>query len=129
MWYLRNQVAKLANINVETLRYYEKIGLISIPPRNDSGYRIYDDQTLKILKIIGYAKSCGLTLEEIKELLIIIYNENIDYENIIELIEEKIKIINKKIYELNKMKEILNIVKNNVNNEVECPLKKSFENL
>ncbi|MDP4143002.1 MAG: MerR family transcriptional regulator [Bacillota bacterium] len=129
MPYLRNQIAKLANISVETLRYYEKFGLMPIPKRNESGYRIYDDDTLKRLEVIGYAKACGLTLEEIRELLPIIYDSNINYDNVIEIIDNKINVINEKINELNRMVQILNTMKANINNSVNCPLKSSFKNL
>jgi DNA-binding transcriptional MerR regulator len=124
--YLRNQVARLANINVETLRYYEKIGLIDTPDRNESGYRIYNDKTLERLEIIKRAKTCGLTLEETKELIEVLYRDAIDYTYISKFIDNKIDLIDSKINELNSIKQILNTMKTNINNKVECPLKNSF---
>lgn len=124
--YLRNQIARLANINVETLRYYEKIGLINTPDRNESGYRMYNDNTLERLEVIKRAKTCGLTLEETKELIEVLYREAIDYTYISKFIDNKIDLIDSKINELNSIKEILNTMKNNINDKVECPLKNSF---
>lgn len=124
--YLRNQIARLANINVETLRYYEKIGLINTPDRNESGYRMYDNNTLERLEVIKRAKTCGLTLEETKELIEVLYREAIDYTYISKFIDNKIDLIDSKINELNSIKEILNTMKTNISNKVECPLKNSF---
>ncbi|WP_167856060.1 MerR family transcriptional regulator [Natronospirillum operosum] len=60
------QVARTAGINKETLRYYEKEGLITPPARQDNGYRAYTPQVLEELKFIRLAKSVGFTLKEIR---------------------------------------------------------------
>ncbi|WP_239617680.1 MerR family transcriptional regulator [Cohnella mopanensis] len=67
--YLRGDIAKLANINKETLRYYEDLGIISLPSRSESGYRLYSEAVLSQLAFINNAKSCGFTLKEIKKAL------------------------------------------------------------
>lgn len=126
MKYLRNQVAKLAKINNETLRYYEKNGLIPIPGRKENGYRLYDEETVRRLGLIKHAKACGLTLDETREILNIIYAGNIDYDYIAGFIDKKIEWINKRIGELSSMKEVLDKVKSNIENKVDCPIKNSF---
>jgi DNA-binding transcriptional MerR regulator len=65
--YLRGQIAKLANINIETLRYYEELGLLSLPQRSESGYRLYSEEVLDRLVFIQNAKSYGFTLKEIQK--------------------------------------------------------------
>ncbi|MBB6673074.1 MerR family transcriptional regulator [Cohnella nanjingensis] len=67
--YTRGQLAKLANVNGETLRYYEKQGLLPPPARSESGYRLYADADLARLAFIKNAQSCGFTLREIKKAL------------------------------------------------------------
>ena len=62
-------VAKLTGNNIETIRYYEKIGLLPEPKRGASGYRQYPDTTIKRLQFIKAAKALGFTLSDIKELL------------------------------------------------------------
>lgn len=127
MQYKRNQISKLTGIHIETLRYYESLGLIPSPERDSNGYKLYTDETIKILIMIRQAKSCGLTLEETKQALSLLSDiDNIDYNIIVEIINQKLDELDKKIEEIDRCKSILNKIKININNHVECPLKKSF---
>jgi MerR family mercuric resistance operon transcriptional regulator len=63
------KVAKAAGIGVETVRFYERQGLIADPPRTASGYRKYTAETVERLRFIRRAKALGFTLDEIGELL------------------------------------------------------------
>jgi MerR family transcriptional regulator, copper efflux regulator len=63
------EVAKAARIGVETIRFYEREGLIAEPPRRRSGYRQYPPDTVRRLRFIRRAKELGFTLKEIGELL------------------------------------------------------------
>jgi MerR family mercuric resistance operon transcriptional regulator len=63
------ELAEAAGVNVETVRYYERRGLLPEPPRTASGYRRYDDDALWRLEFVGRAKQLGFTLAEIRELL------------------------------------------------------------
>jgi len=63
------ELAKKANVNIDTIRYYERRGLLSKPKRTASDYRIYSAADAKRLLFIVHAKSLGFTLEEIKVLL------------------------------------------------------------
>jgi len=87
--YLRGQIAKMANVNMETLRYYEELGLIVPPQRSESGYRIYSDEVLTRLTFIQNAKSCGFTLREIKKALSKSSNGQITIGDFITVIEQK----------------------------------------
>lgn len=62
-------LARAANVNVETIRFYERRGLIEQPVRRASGYRQYSDSDLAHIEFIRRAKSLGFTLTEIGELL------------------------------------------------------------
>src|SRR6266851_4495169 len=64
--------ARLANaggVNVETIRYYERHGLLPKPPRTHSGYRVFSEDSVKRLRFIRHAQELGFSLTEIKELL------------------------------------------------------------
>jgi DNA-binding transcriptional MerR regulator len=61
------EVAMRAGVNVETLRYYERRGLLPQPERAPSGHRRYDDETVRFLRAIKEAQSVGFTLAEIEE--------------------------------------------------------------
>lgn len=63
------EVARLAGVGVETLRFYERSGLLNQPARSEGGYRLYDAKALKTLKFIKRAQSLGFTLEEIKRII------------------------------------------------------------
>lgn len=63
------KVARLAEVGVETIRFYEREGLIEEPSRGESGYRQYPKETIQRLRFIKRAKDLGFTLREIKELL------------------------------------------------------------
>jgi MerR family mercuric resistance operon transcriptional regulator len=63
------EVAKAAEVAVETVRFYEREGLIAPPPRRRSGYRQYPPDTVRRLRFIRQAKDVGFTLKEIGDLL------------------------------------------------------------
>ncbi|MEZ8028169.1 Zn(2+)-responsive transcriptional regulator [Enterovibrio norvegicus] len=63
------QLAKRAGVSGDTLRFYEKVGLLQPASRSDSGYRLYDEDAISRIHFILKAKRIGLTLEEIQELL------------------------------------------------------------
>ncbi len=62
------QLARQAQVGVDTVRYYERHGLLPEPPRQASGYRVYDERDLERLRFIRGAKALGFTLQEIREL-------------------------------------------------------------
>lgn len=63
------RLAKEARVNIDTLRYYEKRGLLPEPPRKDSGYRLYSPDAVRRIAFIKHAKELGFSLDEIGELL------------------------------------------------------------
>lgn len=67
--YTIGQLAKAAEVNVETIRYYERRGLVTQPPKPDQGYRTYSKATLARILFIKRAQELGFTLEEIANLL------------------------------------------------------------
>lgn len=62
-------LAKAADVNIETIRYYQRIGLINEPVKPAQGYRIYPEETLSRIKFIKRAQQLGFSLQEIQELL------------------------------------------------------------
>lgn len=63
------QVAAAVGVNVETLRYYERRGIIAEPDRSYGGHRVYSEDTVTTLRIIKAAQGLGFTLDEVAELL------------------------------------------------------------
>jgi MerR family copper efflux transcriptional regulator len=62
-------VAKQAKVRIETLRYYEREGLVASPPRSLSNYRLYPEDTVRRVQCMKRAQELGFSLKEIKELL------------------------------------------------------------
>jgi len=65
------KLAALAAISTDTLRYYEREGLIEPADRTESGYRLYDKDSARRLHFIKQAQHCGFTLTEIRDLLVL----------------------------------------------------------
>lgn len=63
------QVAEAAGVNIQTMRYYERRGLLPEPGRSPGGHRLYDDQAVTVLRVIKAAQRLGFTLDEVAELL------------------------------------------------------------
>lgn len=65
------KLAALADVSIDTLRYYEREGLIEPVDRSESGYRVYDKESARRIHFIKQAQHCGFTLAEIRELLVL----------------------------------------------------------
>lgn len=63
------EVAAASGLTPDTLRYYERLGLLSAPQRTSGGFRVYPPQTLARLRFIKQAQTLGLTLHEIRDLV------------------------------------------------------------
>src|SRR4051794_22371223 len=63
------QVAVAAGVNVETLRYYERRGLLAEPRRSPGGHRLFPAETVTVLRVIKAAQRLGFTLEEVADLI------------------------------------------------------------
>jgi len=99
------EVAKKSNVNIETIRYYERRGLISEPPRSESGYRIFPLETVERIKFIKRSQELGFSLNEIEKLLTITEDvEHFDSKEILDFTTQKIRDIELKIHDLEKMR-------------------------
>ena len=130
--YKVGEIAEIVGVNVETLRYYEKIKLMPKPKRKEfSSYRIYDDNDLARLTFIKRAKELGFTLKEIKELLDLKIESTATCGDIKHLAEHKLTDIENRIKDLLKMKKVLTkLVHQCINEEVstdECPILEVIE--
>lgn len=67
--FTRGELARATGCNIETIRYYEKTGLLSDPPRTDAGYRIYSASHASRLRFILRARELGFPMEDIRGLM------------------------------------------------------------
>ena len=119
------EVAKLSGTGIETIRFYEREGLLLEPERRPSGYRQYDQSTVERLEYIRRAKELGFTLAEIRELMELSFVSQTCCDHIRQRAETKITDIESKIRSLQQMKRSLGkIVQRcrNKNSTDNCPL-------
>jgi MerR family transcriptional regulator, copper efflux regulator len=101
-------LAKAAAVNVETLRYYERRGLLPEPPRKESGYRVYPQAAVERLRFIKGAQALGFTLEEIQDLLDLRVDEQATSADVRQQAHKKVQEIERKIAALQTMRTALN---------------------
>ena len=90
------QLAKETGTNIETIRYYERRGLIPEPPRRESGYREFPPEYIERILFIKRAQALGFTLKEISELLALA-DGNPACKDIRKFAEDKVKDIKSRI--------------------------------
>ncbi|MGQ0712322.1 MAG: MerR family transcriptional regulator [Gemmatimonadaceae bacterium] len=101
------QLAERAGVNIETIRYYERRGLLPEPVRTASGYRSYDPDAVARLRFIKRAQRLGFTLHEIEDLLALRVGNDASCEAIGRKTREKIALVRQKIRELRDMERSL----------------------
>lgn len=101
------QLAQRAGVGVETIRFYEREGLISEPPRRPSGYRDYPLETVARIVFIRRAKDLGFTLKEINELLGLRVRSRRNCAQVKRSADVKIADIDAKIASLRRMRRAL----------------------
>jgi MerR family copper efflux transcriptional regulator len=123
-------VAKEAKVNIETLRYYERRGLLASPARSTSNYRLYTEDTVRRVRFIKGAQELGFSLKEILELLSLRAEPETSCEDIRELAEAKITDIEAKIALLQAMKRALVKLVTECSGSgptTECPILEAFD--
>lgn len=102
------EVSRLAGVNRETLRYYEREGVIEPPVKNDSGYRIYPPDAVKRIRFIKRAQELGFSLKEITELMALQNNvRDATCRDVKQYAVDKAETIEKKIADLQQMRSQL----------------------
>ena len=127
---LAGEVAKTLGVGVQTLHFYEQQGLIPPPPRSESGYRLYSQQTVRRLRFIKRAQELGFSLKEVEELLVLQLDPSSTCSNVRERAAAKIADIDQKLKTLSAIKEalaqIVTVCPSNGRPVSDCPI---LENL
>ena len=101
------EIAKAADVGIETVRFYEREGLIPEPARRQSGYRQYPPDTVRRLRFIRRAKDLGFTLKEIGELLDLRVDPQRNCADVRELAKAKMADVEAKMLELARIQAAL----------------------
>lgn len=124
------QLANHAAVNLQTIRYYEREGLLPEPPRLNSGYRLFPDSAVRRVRFIKRAQEIGFSLAEIRELLSIRIDARRERAEVRSLAETKIADIDTKIRTLKAMKTVLNRLTERCSGcgpVSECPILESID--
>ncbi|MDE3036945.1 MAG: heavy metal-responsive transcriptional regulator [Pseudomonadota bacterium] len=101
------KLAKACDVKIDTIRYYEGLGLLVPEGRTESGYRMYNSESLKRLKFIRRAQCLDFTLDEIKEMLALRVSDKGKCADVHRQAEAKIVLIEEKEKELRAIKKAL----------------------
>ncbi len=123
-------VAKLAEVHIETLRYYERKGVVPRPPRTISNYRRYPEDTVRRVRFVKHAQELGFSLKEIKELLALRGTRGKGCRNVQQRAAAKITEIEEKIRSLQGIRRALHILLEQCQGKglpTECPILESLD--
>lgn len=105
--YKIGEVARRADVNKETVRYYERRDLINKPDRRRSGYRIFTQKHIDQIKFIKRAQELGFTLSEIKELLELRLDASESCKEVQQRATSKLQDVHQKIEDLKRIQNVL----------------------
>lgn len=118
------QLSKQTDCKIETIRYYERIGLLPEPARSEGGYRLYDESHLKRLSFIRRSRELGFTIEEIRGLLKLVDGGSYTCSDVKAITLEHVGTIRQKIVDLKKLEKTLSSIASQCAGDgtPECPI-------
>ena len=122
-------LAKKSDVTVETVKFYEKEGLVPKSPKPSSGFRSYPTEYVSRILFIKRAQELSFTLREVKELLRLNADKKSTCGQVLKKADEKISEIELKIKDLQKMKKSLIQIRNccEAKTLTECPIEACFD--
>ncbi len=103
----RVDIARATGCNLETIRYYEKVGIMPDPPRTANGYRCYDDTHVRRLKFVMRSRDLGFSLEEIRGLLGLVDDRSQTCAQVQFVAEAHLEDVQAKIADLTRIERVL----------------------
>ena len=125
MEYKIGELAEICSVNKETIRYYERKNLLQKPVKNNSGYRIYSEDTVKRVGFIKRMQELGFSLDEIYRLLGIVDKDEVRCADMFGFVSAKEEEVQKQIEDLKRVVFMLNDLKRRCPDEKElheCPI-------
>ena len=118
------EVSRLTQVKVETIRYYEKIGIIPHPPRNSSGYRIYSASHLERLSFVRRSRELGFSQPEVRKLLTLVDEHKYTCAEVQEITAKQLAAVRNRIKDLRKLEKALaNMISECDGGDIpECPI-------
>jgi MerR family mercuric resistance operon transcriptional regulator len=100
-------LSKRSSVNIETIRYYERVKMLDPPPRTASGRRVYDSRDLRILVFIRRSRALGFSLDEIRALLRLGGPEKASCREVRAIANRHLEDIRAKLHDLQKLERLL----------------------
>lgn len=128
--YTAGKLAKAAGVNIQTVRFYDRQGVLKPISRTEGGYRIYNEEGLRQLNFIIHAKELGFSLKEIKELLSLRIRSVKACERVRVRAQDRLKDVQSKIASLKKLEKTLNKLISDCEDRVvsdQCPIIEKLE--
>ena len=134
---LIGEVARELRMNPRTLRYYEALRLLPIPPRSGGGYRLYDPEAIRRLAFIARAKALGFTLREVRQILGLRGGGGLPCDEVERILSEHVRRTDRQLVQLQALKTDLQAMLAQCRNpkrrsaarrESICPVVESFDN-
>jgi MerR family mercuric resistance operon transcriptional regulator len=121
---LIGELSRLTGVNIETIRYYEKIKMLQAPPRTEGGHRIYGPTEARVLAFIRRARELGFSLDEIRALLELGGPGNASCADVRKIATRHLDDIRTKIADLKKLERLLakTIARCSDNRVPDCPV-------
>ena len=101
------ELSKRSGVNIETIRYYERVKMLAPPPRTDSGRRVYHSTDLRILVFIRRSRELGFSLDEIRTLLRLGGPEKASCREVREIAAHHLEDIRARLVDLKKLERLL----------------------
>ena len=101
------KLAEAVGVEVSTLRYYERRGILREPPRTESGYRQYDETVVDRIRFVRHAQDLGFTLEEVEELLALRVDNPASCDAVEQATRAKLRSVDAKLRELRRLRSVL----------------------
>lgn len=124
------ELAKMSGVGIETIRYYERIGLVKPIARKTSGYRVFNRDSYKAIRFLKHAQELGFSLTEIKDLLKLRADKESRCEDVQAKAERHLKEVEEKIAKLGSIREVLSQLIRQCrsrNTNSSCPILDCFE--
>lgn len=126
----RGELARHGQVNPETIRYYERSGLLPEPERTESNYRMFDPAAVQRIRFIKRAQAVGFSLDEIRALLDLKFGTDATCGDVRGMVDTKISDIDAKIAALQAMRDELTVLFDDCPGgdrpTEECPILESF---
>ena len=120
----RGGLAARTGCNIETIRYYERVGLLPPPPRSMGGHRLYGEGLIRRLNFVRRSRDLGFSIEEIRELLRLVDGGTYTCREVEQLARDHVREIRRKIADLRRLQRVFEMMAAQCSGDAvpDCPI-------